>query len=75
MGILIFYIIAIFITSLGLSYIIIYLNVLSVGLNIFEYLIFILTRKECWLFFVGLSSIFLVTFKNKIKLCIKNKFK
>lgn len=41
-------------TVIGLSYIIIYLNLLSIGYNFFEYVKFIIRRVECLNFFVGI---------------------
>ena len=38
---------------IGLSYIIIYLNLLIMGFNIFDYLKYIFTNFECLLFFLG----------------------
>ena len=41
-------------TGIGLTFIIIDLNILAMGYNLLEYLIFILTKEECILFFVGI---------------------
>ena len=41
-------------TGIGLTFIIIDLNILAMGYNLLEYLIFILTKGECILFFVGI---------------------
>ena len=40
-------------TVIGLSYIIIYLNLLSIGYNFFEYVNFIIRRIECLNFVFG----------------------
>lgn len=41
------------ITSISLSYIILYLNLLSFGYNFFEYVKFISRRFECLMVFLG----------------------
>ncbi|MBP3635592.1 MAG: hypothetical protein J6J17_03945 [Bacilli bacterium] len=42
-------------TIIGLSYIIIYLNLLSIGYNFFEYVNFIIRRIECLNVFFGIT--------------------
>ena len=44
---------SIFLSVIGLSYIIIYLNLLIIDFSFIEYLQYILTKIECLLFFVG----------------------
>ena len=39
---------------IGFSYFIIYINLLSFGYNIYEYINYCLTRYECWLLIIGL---------------------
>ncbi len=41
-------------TIIGSVYIIIYLNLLTIGYNFLEYVNFIIKRIECWNFIVGL---------------------
>ena len=41
-------------TVIGLSYIIIYLNLLSIGYNFFEYVNFIIRRIECLNLILGI---------------------
>ena len=48
------------ITGIGLTFIVINLNVLAIGLNFWEYLIYIFTRIECILFFVGIIMLVLI---------------
>lgn len=46
----------------GLSYIILYLNLLSIGYNFSEYVKFIIRRIECLNFFIGIILIILSIF-------------
>lgn len=43
----------IILSVIGLTYIIIYLNLLVIGFNINDYLKYIFTKFECLLFFIG----------------------
>ena len=45
--------IGIVMSVIGLSYIIIYLNLLVMGFSFFDYLKYIFVKKECLLFFIG----------------------
>ena len=60
------------ITVIGLSYIILYLNLLTIGYNFFEYVNFIIRRIECINFLIGiilmLLSIFIKGGKNELHL-------
>lgn len=47
---------------IGLSYIIIYLNLISIGYNFFEYVKFIIRRIECLNFFIGIILMLLGIF-------------
>lgn len=49
-------------TVIGLSYIIIYLNLLSLGYNFLEYVNFIIRRIECLNFIFGVILMSLVMF-------------
>jgi len=40
-------------TVIGLSYMIIYLNLLTMGYTVKEYFVYIFTRYECIFFFIG----------------------
>jgi hypothetical protein len=44
---------------IGSMYIISYLNLLTIGYNFLEYAKFIISRIECWLFFIGLLCIWI----------------
>ena len=51
------YIIGVIFTSLGLFFIIIYLNLLTMGYSFFDFFKFISRRIEVWLFVVGILCI------------------
>lgn len=51
---LIINIISTIITTIGLIYIISYLNLLVIGYNILDYVYFIIREFECIMFFIGL---------------------
>ena len=53
------YILGIILTSIGLFFIIIYLNLLIVGYSFFDFVKFISRRLEVWLFLVGIICIVL----------------
>ena len=49
-------------TIIGLSYIILYLNLFTIGYNFLEYVKFIIRRVECLNFVLGVLLIFLSIF-------------
>jgi len=51
------FLLGIFLTSYSLMFIVIYLNLLKMGLNLKEYFKYIFTRYECLMFFVGIILI------------------
>ena len=51
------YIIGVIFTSLGLFFIIIYLNLLTIGYSFIEFVHFISRRVEVWLFLIGIILI------------------
>ena len=51
------YILGIILTSIGLFFIIIYLNLLTIGYSFPEFVKFISRRVEVWLFLVGIICI------------------
>ena len=51
------YIIGVILTSLGLFFIIIYLNLLTMGYSFFNFVKFISRRVEGWLFIIGILCI------------------
>ncbi len=61
------FLLGMFLTSYSLMFIIIYLNLLKMGLSFFEYLKYIFTRYECLMFFVGIILICISMRKDKKK--------
>lgn len=59
------FILGVFITSYSLMFIIIYLNLLKMGLTFIEYLKYIITRYECLLIILGIILICLSFRKEK----------
>ena len=51
------YILGIILTSIGLFFIIIYLNLLIVGYSFFDFVKFISRRAEVWLLIIGIICI------------------
>lgn len=51
-------VLGIVLSSVGLMFIFLYLNLLTLGYSFFEFVHFISTRFECLLFFLGLILIF-----------------
>lgn len=49
-------------TVVGLMYIIVYLNLLAIGYNFFEYVNFIIRRIECLNFIIGIILILVSLF-------------
>ena len=54
---LLLYILGIILTSLGLFFIIIYLNLLTIGYSFLDFVKFISRRVEVWLLIVGIICI------------------
>lgn len=46
----------------GFTYVILYLNLLTIGYNFLEYVNFIFSRVECYFVFVGLAILILSIF-------------
>ncbi len=61
------FILGIILCSLGLSFIIIYLNLLNMGYNFREYVHFIISKWECLVIFLGMLLIFLSVYRKGIK--------
>ena len=65
-------------TVIGLSYIVIYLNLLSIGYNFLEYVNFIIRRIECLNFVFGVIFMIISTFiggkENELYLLYNIKF-
>lgn len=58
-----FFLIGFGLMIIGFSYIILYLNLLTIGYNFFEYVNFIIRRWECYYVLFGLLIIIIVLFK------------
>ena len=56
-----FFLIGFGLTILGSIYIILYLNLFSIGYNFFEYVNFIIRRFECTIVFLGMLIMVLAT--------------
>lgn len=66
----IFFAIGFSLMIIGMSYIIVYSNLITFGYSIKEYLLYLLTRYECWYFIIGLIIIIILIFrkgKNSVK--------
>ena len=61
--------ISLLLMSIGLTYIIIYINLFSFGYTIKEYMLFLLLQPECYLFFISfiIEIIIIFTWKGKRK--------
>lgn len=60
-----FFILGIYLCSYSLTYIIIYLNLLSMGFSIVDYLKYLLVHAECLVIFLGIILILLAFKKGK----------
>lgn len=56
-----FFLIGFGLTIIGSVYIIMYLNLFSIGYNFFEYVNFIIRRFECLIAFFGIFIMFITT--------------
>lgn len=61
-----FFIAGVFLTSYGLTFIIIYLNLLNMGYTLFGYIKYILTHFECLIIILGIILLYL-SFERKDK--------
>jgi len=63
-------------TVIGSVYMIIYLNLTTIGYNFFEYVNFIIRRLECWFLIIGIliMSFSLRGDKNELYIRYFNKF-
>lgn len=62
------FLLGIILTSIGLAFGIIYLNLLNMGYSFSLYVNFISRRLECHMFFIGILLILLSMYKRKEKL-------
>ncbi len=72
-----FFLIGVLFMTVGFSYIIVYLNLLSFGYTISEYLQYIITRYECILLLVGFIIVLTSVLRkgNKNDKCIRHSTK
>jgi len=49
----------IILTSVGLFFLILYLNLFTLGYSFFDFVKFIIRKPECWLFTIGLILLYL----------------
>jgi len=61
----ILFIIGLLLSTIGFSFIIIYLNLLVMGYTFLEYLMYILKKVECIIFFIGYLFIIFSIFHRK----------
>lgn len=61
------YFIGLLLSSTGLVFIIIYLNLMNIGYSFIEYVNFIIRRVECINFVIGIIIMFLSMYKRKEK--------
>lgn len=52
---IIFNILGILLTSIGIIYIISYLNLLTIGYNLYDYILFIIKKLECLITILGIT--------------------
>ena len=62
-----FFFIGFFLMVLGFSFIILYLNLITIGYNFSNYVNFIIRRFECYYIFIGLFIIVLTLIKMRPK--------
>lgn len=63
----IFFLFGFFLMTIGLTYIIVYTNLLSFGYTLGEYFCYLVTRYECWYFVIGLLIDTFLIFKGEKK--------
>jgi len=64
---IVIFLLGVVMASLGLSFIIIYLNLLNMGYSFSEYVNFIIRKWECLIMIVGFFFIFLSLYRKGIK--------
>ncbi len=66
----------ILLTSIGLMFILLYTNLLTMGYSFFKFVYFISRRLECWYFVIGIILIILVLERwHKHVLLLRHPFK
>ena len=72
------FILSIICMSIGLFFIVLYLNLFTLGYSFFDFVKFIIMRVECLIFFLGLIFLFLSIgrlVRNELLLRRTNKYK
>ncbi len=64
---IVFFLIGFIFMIIGFSYFIIYINLLSFGYTISEYLSYCITRYECWLLLIGIIIILIIMLRKEKK--------
>lgn len=59
MGRIVLFLVALFLCVTSLTYSILYLNLLTMGYSLKEYFLYLSTRSECLLFFLGYPLLYL----------------
>lgn len=62
---IILFIIGFMLMVIGMSYIIVYSNLLTFGYTFKEYLEYLISRYECWYFIIGLLIIIVIIFRKE----------
>lgn len=62
---IILFIIGFMLMVIGMSYIIVYSNLLTFGYTFKEYLEYLISRYECWYFIIGLLIIIVIIFRRE----------
>ncbi len=60
---IVFFLIGFIFMVIGFSYFIIYINLFSFGYTISEYLLYCITRYECWLLLIGFIMILIIVLR------------
>lgn len=72
-----FFLLGFILMVIGFMYMMIYMNLLSFGYNLFEYLIYVMTHYECLIAILGFIIVLFSLFrkgKNHVK-CVRHHFK
>lgn len=64
---LVLFLMGMFLTSLGLFFVVLYLNLFAMGYSLYEFVKFIIVRLECYLILIGVL-IMIFTWKGKLRL-------
>lgn len=62
---LFFFIIGFILTTIGCIYIILYLNLLTIGYNFYDYVNFIIRKSECLYCFIGIIIMIITSYRKR----------